>query len=289
MKRKLISPSSLYTLPLIVLLLVFTLFPLIFSLIISFSQWNPVAGLEWKFIGGQNYVKLFIDERFLNSLIVTAKIACAALSTEFLLGLGLALLFNKLTKGQNVLIALIASSMATPAVVAASFFRMFFHESYGEINKILALFGITGPAWLADMKIAPLAIIIIDVWQWTPFFLLMLLAGIQTIPKAYYESAEVDGAGTFQIFRRITFPSLIPFMSLALLLRLMDLVKLCDSIFVLTYGGPGSVTETAVLYDYKVAFTWWDTGYAAAISYVLLAISLIICMLIIRNIRRFRG
>ena len=171
-------------------------------------------------------------------------------------------------------------------VVAALMWRMLYHEKYGAINAILRLLGFgNGPSWLGSPYLAPFSVVLVDTWQWTPLFMMILLAGLQSIPVEPYESALVDGASRHQVFWYITLPMLKTSIIAALLIRLIDVIKLFDTVFILTSGGPGSSTETVSYYIYLVGFRFFRAGYASSLSYLLLVIVVVIILGFLRILR----
>jgi multiple sugar transport system permease protein len=174
--------------------------------------------------------------------------------------------------------------MMLPPVVVGIVWRLMLNPNFGAINGTLKGFGINTDAllWTASPRLALFAVIMVDVWQWTPFMFLVLLAGLQAIPQEPYEAALVDGSSTWQTFRHVTLPLLKPAILIALLLRTMDLLRVFDQIFILTEGGPAFATETISLYIYRAAFRFSDFGYAAAMSFVLLILTNIVSLFYIR-------
>jgi multiple sugar transport system permease protein len=166
--------------------------------------------------------------------------------------------------------------MMLPPIVAAVIFKIIYIPDFGIINWFLSLIGIEGIIWEASANTALLSLILVDIWEWTPFMFLILLAGLQAIPLDPYEAAEVDGATKFQIFRDITFPLLRPAVLIALLLRIMDTLRIFDQIFIMTGGGPANATETMSLYIYRHGFRFSNIGYATAMSFIMLILTLLI-------------
>ena len=276
-----------FVIPGIIVLLLITIFPLIYSLIISFYRWQLTFIGARTFLGLSNYADiLFKNERFWGSLYKTFSIAAPAVALEFIIGLGLALLLNTEMRGKRVITALLVLPIMIPPITTGLIWRMLYHEKYGAINGVLRIIGFNAQiSWLGDPRVATLSVILTDVWQWTPFIMMILLAGLQSISVELYESAEVDGASAFQTFKHITLPLLVFPIMVAVLLRVIDLVKLFDIIFVLTRGGPGGTTETISIYTYLVGFRYFRVGYGAALSYLLLVIIVIFSMTLIRLIR----
>jgi multiple sugar transport system permease protein len=285
MKTKRVLSKYIYLLPVIVLLIVITIFPLLYSLIMSLSnlQLTSLEGPE--FSGLKNYYEiLFQDKRFWRSLYNTFSIP--ALVLEGIIGLGIALLLNRGIRGKRIITVLLILPVVIPPVTSGLIWRMIYHEKYGAINGLLYLFGIkTQITWLATIGLAKFAVILTDVWQWTPFMMMMILAGLQSIPVECIEAAEVDGASAFQRFTHITLPMLKYTIMVATLLRIMDLIKLFDIIFVLTRGGPGGTTEPISIYTYIITFRAFRIGYGSALSYLVLIITVVICTYFIKIVR----
>ena len=276
-----------FVLPAVILLIVITIFPLVYSLTLSFFHWDLRRPLGWRFAGFSNYARaLFSDHRFHRSLITTGIIGVSAVLLEFVLGLGLALLLSRKLVGKRILTTLLVMPVMISPVVAALMWRMLYHEKYGAINAIVRLLGFgNGPSWLGSPSLAPFSVVLVDAWQWTPLFMMILLAGLQSIPIEPHESALVDGASRPQVFWYITLPMLKLSIIAALLIRLVDVIKLFDTVFILTSGGPGSSTETVSYYVYLVGFRFFRVGYAASLSYLLLAIVVVIALGFLRILR----
>lgn len=274
--------------PCIIYLLGIGIFPLLYTARLLFYDWNISARRGQVFVGFGNFVRLAKDQMFQDTLGTTAIFVLAAVSLEFVLGLGLALLLNRNIKGQGIFrVIFLMPMMASPVAVGYTW-RMLYHVANGPLNHFLSLVGLPPASWTSDISTALPSVILIDVWQWTPFVFVILLAGLQSLPKEPYEAAIVDGANRWQIFRYITLPLLSPVMALAVLLRAVEAVKIFDIIFVTTAGGPGSATETVTMYARTVGITQFNVGYASTISYTLLVFSIIIFTFLIRFLRRER-
>ena len=270
----------LFLAPAVAVLFSLSIYPLIYSLSVSL-QVESAEGVRWS-LG--NFQRLFSDNFFLTAMGHTFVYAASALTFEFLLGLGLALLLNNQIRGRAVFRASLLVPMMLPAVVVGVVWRLMLNPNFGAINGTLKGFGVDTEAltWTASPRLALLSVIVVDIWQWTPFVFLVLLAGLQAIPQEPYEAAKIDGSSQWQTFRYVTLPLLKPAILIALLLRTMDLLRVFDQIFILTEGGPGFATETISLYIYRTAFRFFDFGYAAAMSFVLLAITNVISVVYIR-------
>ena len=278
-KRELLLPA-LFLAPALAVLLALSIYPLIYSVTISLQQ-ETAAGISWT-LG--NFTRLFSDGFFWTAMVHTVIYAAVALTCEFLLGLGLALLLNNQIRGRGFFRASLLVPMMLPTVVVGVVWRLMLNPNFGAINGTLKQFGVDTESltWTASPKLAMLSVIAVDVWQWTPFVFLVLLAGLQAIPQEPYEAALIDGSNVWATFWHVTLPLLKPSILIVLLLRTMDLLRVFDQIFILTEGGPGFATETISLYIYRAAFRFFDFGYAAAMSFVLLALTNIISALYIR-------
>ena len=266
--------------PTIAILLALTIYPLIYSIKVSFA--SEVGAFTFA-----NFSRLISDRFFLSALAHTFVYAAIALTIEFLLGLALAMLLHGAIRGRNLFRALLLVPLMLPPVVVGVIWRLMLNSNFGALNGTLKRFGfnIEALTWTASPKLAMAAVIIADVWQWTPFMFLILLAGLQAIPQEPYEAALVDGSTPWQTFRYVTLPLLKPAILIALLLRTMDLLRVFDHIFILTEGGPGFATETLSLYIYRTAFRFSNFGYAAAMSFVLLLLTNLISIAYIRMLR----
>jgi multiple sugar transport system permease protein len=266
--------------PTVLVLLSLTIYPLIYSITISFQSNSGNA--TW-----QNFTRLLSDQFFLSALAHTFVYAAIALTVEFLLGLGLALILDKEIRGRQIFRTLLLVPMMLAPVVVGVVWRLMLNSNFGALNGTLKSFGINTEnlTWTASPKLAMASVIAAEVWQWTPFMFLILLAGLQAIPQEPYEAAIVDGSSAWQTFRYVTLPLLKPAILIALLLRTMDLLRVFDHIFIMTEGGPGFATETLSLYIYRTAFRFSNFGYAAAMSFVLLIITNVISVGYIQLLR----
>lgn len=278
-KRDLLLPA-LFLAPALAVLLALSIYPLIYSVTISLQR-ETAGGAVW---GLENFTRLLSDNFFWTAMGHTFVYSTAALTCEFLLGLGLALLLNNQIRGRGFFRASLLVPMMLPTVVVGVVWRLMLNPNFGAVNGTVKQFGIDTEnlTWTASPKLAMLSVIAVDVWQWTPFVFLVLLAGLQAIPQEPYEAALIDGSSRWQTFRHVTLPLLKPAILIVLLLRTMDLLRVFDQIFILTEGGPGFATETISLYIYRTAFRFFEFGYAAAMSFVLLALTNVISVLYIR-------
>lgn len=257
-------------LPTIIILLAIAIFPLVYSLNVSFRDYDIRLHLErYPFIGLANYARMFKDSRFFNSLVNTVLMTVGELSLQFPIGLGLALLFAQEFKGKKIVLPLIILPMMVTPIVVAYMGRLIFETRSGPVNYMLNIVGIESLQWHASAQTALLTVILIDTWEWTPFVMMILLAGLLALPQEPFESAKVDGASGWQIFKYLTLPLLKPVISLVIILRILDMLRVFDVIYMLTMGGPGTSTENVNLYAYLSAFRYWNIGYASSMAWFL--------------------
>lgn len=256
------------------LLLTFLLMPP-FAIVIylAFVRWQPILGswTEAPFAGVSNFARLFTEPRFYEALGRTLVIVALAVGFEFLFGLGLALLFSRQFRGKRIFTSVILYPMMLPWVVVGFIFYLMFLD-HGPVNY--ALMRLFGPgamvSWFRSPVPAISAIIIGDVWQWTPFMFLIFYSGLGALPKEPREAAMTLGATPLQIFRYITFPMLKPVVLVAVVIRALECFKIFDLVYIMTGGGPGVSTESLSLYIYRVAFKYGQLSYAAALAMVVL-------------------
>jgi len=232
----------------------------------------------------RNYIDLFKDNVFYISLKNTLFYVVFAVSFEFVMGMAIALLFNQSFKGKSIALIFFMLPMIIPPVVSALSFLMMYDPTLGLMNYVLkTLFHISGATWLTDPKTAIWAVVSIDIWQWTPFVTLVLLAGLQYLPKETMEAARIDGANSIQIFFSITLKLMRKIIMIALLFRTVEAFKAFESIFITTKGGPGYNTRTLNIFAYLKGFEFMKFGEAATLAIVMLFVS----SLLITVLRKF--
>jgi multiple sugar transport system permease protein len=257
--------------PTVVLLLAFNIFPLLWTIWLSFTRYRANRGGQGSpWVGLENYKAVLGSDAMWDHMQVTAHFLCWSIALELLLGFGLALLLNRKFRSHSFWsTAILLPMMLAPAVVG-TFWKYFFEPQYGIFNIIVSAFG--GPrdfTMLGDTQLSPWAIVLVDTWMWTPYVMLLLLAGLRSIPPYLYEAAEIDRASEWTKFWRVTLPMVMPFILLALLFRTIENFKMFDLVNNLTNGGPGSVTEVASISLEREAFEKWRTGYASAFAIIL--------------------
>jgi len=278
-----------FLVPTFALLLFMIIFPLIWSLYLSFTRYNAVAAAPPRFVGISNFARILSDPEVWTRFIITGKFVALAVLIEFVLGFILALLLNRNFKGKGIITTLYLLPMMFSPVVIGKFFAFIMDTNWGILNYILGLFGIPRIAWTTSYEWALYSIVITDVWMWTPFMLLLTLAGLSTVPGYLYEAAEVDRASGWFKFRYITLPHIFPLLILALLFRTMDAFRFFDIVYVLTGGGPGYSTQILPYYIYKLAFQYWHTGESCAIAYIFLIIIIALSNIYVNYLYRLRA
>ncbi len=292
-KRKQWEPFA-FASPSLVLIALIIVFPLVYSFYLSLQNFDLSVGADYEYVGAKNYVEaLTRDPRFLGSVWTTAVLIAPSLALELLLGLGIALLLSRAVRGRPIITALLAIPAMVSPVMAAMAWRMMFGVKFGAINNLGRQLGLLDVYfdWFASPALAIMSVVLVEVWHNTPFMMLVLLAGIQSIPQELYDAAKADGATPWQSFWSITLPLLTFTMAVGVMIRLIDLTKLFGLIFVLTYGGPGSSTETVAFTTYLAGFKDFRMSYAAALSYVIVGgvLALTLLFLWIQRIREVRA
>lgn len=280
------AASYAFLMPAVILILILSIFPLVFSLALSFMSWD-LSRLEGgvRFIGLQNFATLFSDTRFWNTAKNTVYFVGGAVALQYLLGLGLALLLNQEIHFRRFFrVIFLMPMMLTPAAVGYVG-RMLFNESMGPINDMIKHLGLPVVPWLSNSRMAMPSLILLDTWEWVPFMTIVLLAGLQSLPLEVFENATVDGASDWQILRYITFPMLAPVSITVILIRALEAFKLFDIVVVMTGGGPGTATETVTMYAYMVGMKSGNLGYASAIAYSLLVLVIVFSMIFLNSLR----
>jgi multiple sugar transport system permease protein len=258
--------------PAVAFLLLISIYPLITSLYYSFTDFSLTTNRPPRFVFLGNFRNLILDDRFWNSLKVTVIYTVGVVGVEMSIGLLLALSAMRNTRFRQVARSFLLVPMMLTPVVMGLMWKYMFNPENGIVNWVLGLLRIPGPVWLGDPGPALPAVMLIDVWQWTPFVFLILSSGIASLPQEVFEAARVDGCSQGQTLRHITLPLLTPFMLVALLIRFIDSFKVFDTVYVMTRGGPANVTESLSIYTFKVGLNFFNMGYAAALSYVILII-----------------
>ena len=270
--------------PAVIVLLAINLFPIVYAVYISFHHWTLARPQPPRFAGWFNYEEALIDDRFINAIWVSLSFVTLAVAVEFILGFLLAFVFHARLRGLATLRKIsMLPVMVMPLVVGLVWFYMF-NENFGVVNWVVTLFGSPRLPFLTHDTLALWSLVIADVWQWTPFVMLVLFAALQSLPEYVYEAARMDGLSGWQIFWRITLPLLRPAIWVVLILRIVDAFRMVELVFMMTKGGPAGYTEVLPWYLYTTGFLSLDLGYAAAMAVLMLILVTIVSQLFVRRL-----
>jgi multiple sugar transport system permease protein len=275
----------LIVLPAVLLILAFSVYPLLFSLWVDFVNYDfEIPGHA--FVGLQNFADVVADPIARSSLLLTAVLSVVNVAIEFVLGLALALAMVKSFRGRGLILSILIVPLFISPVIVGQSWALFLQRPFGPADYVLGLIlGVPVTiSWLTESPWYYLAIVIADVWQWTPFMFVVLLAGLAAIPPHLYDAAELDGLSTRMTFFYITVPQLAPIILLAITFRLLDAVRLFDVIFMMTGGGPGTATYTASYYLYQVGFQQFHLSVATAGSWIFLILLSVVIMILVRRL-----
>jgi multiple sugar transport system permease protein len=263
----------LFPAPAVLLVAVIIVYPIAYTVWMSLQEWFASSLTPPRFVGASNYGKiLFGDVRFRDAVARTIYFTVLAVAAETVLGVAMALLFNREFWGRGLLRTLaILPMVATPTAIALVFVMMY-HPTLGVANYLLSLTGLPPFRWTYSSQTALYALALVDVWQWTPLIMLIALAGLASLPREPYEAAHLDGASPLRAFWHITLPLLRPALVVAILFRAIDALKTFDIIFVMTQGGPANATETINILLFNQAFSYFNMGYAASMAVALFAL-----------------
>jgi len=280
----------LFIIPTLLILILWNVFPLFYSLYLSFTKYSVIANQPPEWVGFANYAAILSRKSFWTSFATTGTYALMSVSLQTVLGFGLAMLLKQKFRGSGIVTTLILIPMMLSPVVVGLFWKLIYNPSYGIFNFLLDP---VNPRLAQDMlqgsTSAMIAVVIVDVWMWTPFVMLLCLSGLSAIPDYLYEAAAVDRASSWFQFRRITLPQVAPLLLIAILFRTIEALKAFDLMQGLTGGGPGNSTETVAISLYKLAFQGFDTGRASALAYIVLIIIICISNVYIRFLSGSRG
>lgn len=273
-----------FVVPLVAVMLVLTAYPAVYALAVSFQSGTT---FDLEFVGLGNYKQIFLqDERFLNSVKVTLTFTVVSVTIQLVAGMLLALGLHEYSHKRQVLrTGFMIPMMITPVVIALTFGHLFFNPTYGLLNFVLSRLGMQQIVWLSSRR-ALWSIVAVDVWEWTPFVTIILLAGLQSLPIEPFEAARIDGAGPMRTFFGVTLPLLSGEVAVAAVLRLMDSLRTFDTIMGMTGGGPGTVTETVNIYTYHRMFRYNQFGYASALAMIMLLLGLALTFVLTKTLKR---
>jgi multiple sugar transport system permease protein len=264
----------LLLLPSMSVLIIMSVIPLLYAIILSLRSVILTRPQADTFVGFSNYIKIFNDEKFWMALARTLYYVSVSVCTTFILGMSIALLLNRDIRGKFVYRSLLIIPMILPPIVIGFTFRFMYNYDFGIINYFLKTAGFPKIPFLATSTTALPSVILTDIWQWTPFMILVLLSGLEVIPESLYEAGKIDGASKTQLFFKITLPMIRPVIIIAILIRIMDAFREFDKIFIMTRGGPGESSETLSLYIWRKGLSFFEISDATAMAIVLLIIIL---------------
>jgi sorbitol/mannitol transport system permease protein len=276
-------------LPALILAILLTQIPFLFTLWYSFRSWNLLRPGSDRFAGLENYGKVFTDDLFRNAVINTIVMTVSAVVLSLILGIALAVLLDKVFPGRGIVrTLLITPFLVMPAAAALLWKTSFYNPVFGLINWVLSPFGVENVDWVSTFPMT--SIVLVLTWQWTPFMMLILLAGLQSQSPDILEAAKVDGANGWQTFRMITLPHLRQFIDLSVLLGTIYIVQTFDAIFMITQGGPGQATTNLPYFIYLQAFRAFEVGEAAAAGVIVVVATIIVATFALRRVSEvFKG
>lgn len=293
-RRRQISDKTiahLFIWPTLILLILVNIFPLFYSLYLSFTDFSVISNQPPEWVSFDNYEKILANERsrYWHNFTVTGKYAALSVGLQMIIGFGLAMLLRERFRGSGLVTTLILIPMMLSPVVVGLFWKLIFDPSKGIFNHMIYINPTGGEEWLSNPTLALWAIVIVDVWMWSPFVMLLCLSGLSAIPDYLYEAAAIDRASSWFQFRRITLPQVAPLLLIAVLFRTIEAFKAFDIVMGLTGGTPGDATETVSVRLYREAFLGkFKTGESSALAYIVLIIIIAVSNLYIRQLNRIR-
>jgi multiple sugar transport system permease protein len=277
----------LFPLPAIVFIFLLMVFPVLYTLFVSFTEWTLTSGRPMKIVGLGSYFKILKEQRFIDAIGRTFYFTIGAVIAEAVLGTVIALILNRQFVGKNSLKLLLLLPLVATPVAVGIVFNLFYDPTIGFLNYILSLFKLPQSGWVTASKTVLPSLMLVDIWQWTPMIALIVLAGLAGLSNEPYESAKVDGASASQIFFNITLPMVMPTILTAIILRAVDALKTYDIIYSMTQGGPGYSSETLNILAYKYSFEYFNLGQASSILVFLFFLVLLFSLVVIRLRKKF--
>ncbi len=273
---------NVFIIPTIVFLIIFNIFPLVYSLGYSFTDYVGSSDNSAHFVGLQNYRDLLTDPNIWNDFTITAKYVIVSVSGQMFVGFGIALLLNREIPFKGLLTTLLMLPMMMSPAVVGLFWQLLYSPNWGPINYVL---GIDNFGWLSNADMALYSVAIVDIWMWAPFVVLLSLAGLSAVPKHLYEAAQIDRASSTYTFFRITLPLVAPILMIAVIFRTMEAFKTFDLAYVLSVQPS---TEVVAIKLYKIAFQEWQTGYSCALAYIVLIMVLAITNIYVKYLNKVK-
>lgn len=274
----------LFPLPAIVFIGLLMVFPILYTLYLSFTNWNLTSGMEPSFVGLNSYLRVFSEPRFLHAVGRTFSFTLFAVAIEVVLGVAIALILNRAFVGRSFAKLLLLLPLVATPVAVGIVFNLFYDPTIGLLNFALHALGLPQGRWVSSENTVIASLVLVDVWQWTPMITLIVLAGLAGLSEEPVEAARVDGASEWQILRYVTIPMVMPVVLTAMILRLIDALKTFDIIFAMTGGGPGYASETLNIMGFKYSFEYFRMGQSSVILVALFTVVLL-CSLGIMKLR----
>jgi len=274
----------LFPLPAILFIALLMIFPILYTLSLSFTSWNLTSGAPLRFVGLRNFEHVLVEPRFLDAVFRTLAFTLGAVTIEAVLGTVVALILNRAFLGKGLAKLLLLLPLVATPVAVGIVFNLFYDPTIGLANWALSAVGLPQGLWISDAHSVLPSLIIVDVWQWTPMITLIVLAGLAGLSEEPFEAARVDGATPWQVLRFVTIPMVMPTILTAVILRLIDALKTFDIIFAMTGGGPGYASETLNIMGFKYSFEYFRMGQASVIL-IALFFFVLLCSLGIMKLR----
>ena len=275
--------------PTLLLLFGLFIFPLLYVLVLSFTDYSASGNADVNVVGLENYGRLVTSDQVQSRALTTVLFVIGAVGLQTVLGFGLAYLVHRQRRGGGFLTVVFLIPMMLSPVIVGAFWRLMLDSSFGVVNGTLGMLGVDGPQWLSQQGVALLSLVIVDTWQWTPFIMVIALAGLNAVPGYLYEAADIDRASDWFKFRSITLPIVWPILLIAILFRVIDAFRLFDIVLIVTGGGPGGTTETLSFHIYKLAIRNFQTGLASAYGVLMLIAVNILAVIFIKYLERLQA
>lgn len=289
-KRRGLSDDALkrlLLLPAVLIILALVIYPFLWAVYLSFHEYSILKSAEPVWVGLQNYREILNDPEIWDRFSFTGRFVFSAVFIELLLGFSIAYFIHTRFKGGGIWVTILLMPMMLSPVIVGLFWKYILSNNWGVVNWFISsVLGRTQINWLSTKEWGFWAIVIVDVWMWTPFVMLLSLAGLSAVPEYLYESAEIDRASTWFKFTHITLPLSAPLVLLAIVFRIIDAFKTTDIVWVLTAGGPGSATETVAYALYKLAFAFFQTGKGSALAVILLVTVIGLSIILVKVLNR---
>src|SRR5918994_4105108 len=282
------SLAGLFVSPALALLLFLSVFPLLWALYLSFTDYSATRDTPAEWVGFGNYLDILTSSAVHDRAITTLVYVVGAVSLQTLLGFSIAYLISRRVRGRGLMTTLFLVPMMLSPVVVGLFWRFMLDTQFGVINSLLGSLGLGSVEWLTNQRMALASVILVDTWQWTPFIMLIALAGLTAVPRYLYEAASIDRASEWFRFRHITLPLVWPLLLIAILFRAIEAFRLFDLVYILTSGGPGVSTETLSFHVYKVAFLGFNPGTASAYGILMVLVVIVLTQLYLRYLNKLK-